>query len=45
MEIAVRYISHQARDSGGVNKGTGGTDFVEFLSESRKETRAKLLDE
>lgn len=44
MEIAVRYISHQAPDTRQA-KGTGGTEFVSFLSTSRKETRQRLLDD
>lgn len=43
MEIAVRYISHQARNAEGA-KGTGGTDFVEFLSAAAKETRARRVE-
>ncbi len=43
MEIAVRYISQQARSAEGA-KGTGGTEFVEFLSTARKETRAHRLE-
>lgn len=38
MEIAVRYISHQAKDAASA-KGTGGTSFVPFLSAARKNTR------
>jgi indoleamine 2,3-dioxygenase len=37
IEISVRYIVHQAPDKEEA-KGTGGTSFVPFLSESRKET-------
>ncbi len=37
MEIAVRYISHQA-PSPERSKGTGGTSFVSFLGKARKET-------
>lgn len=44
MEIAVRYISHQARNLEGA-KGTGGTDFVDFLSTARKETRAHRIEQ
>lgn len=41
MEIAVRYILHQSGDEDGV--GTGGTSFVPFLSEARRETRDRKL--
>ncbi len=40
MEIAVRYVLHQGKD-GEDGLGTGGTSFVPFLSEARKETKAK----
>ena len=40
MEIAVRYIL-KAAGKGEDGLGTGGTSFVPFLSESRKETKAK----
>jgi indoleamine 2,3-dioxygenase len=44
IEISVRYILHQARESQEA-KGTGGTDFVQFLSESRKETQQQRIGE
>ena len=37
IEIAVRYITHQAS---GAARGTGGTDFTRFLGVARKETEA-----
>ena len=40
MEIAVRYVLHQGKN-GEDGLGTGGTSFVPFLSEARKETKAK----
>ncbi len=40
MEIAVRYVLNQGKN-GEDGLGTGGTSFVPFLSEARKETRAK----
>ena len=40
MEIAVRYVLKQGKN-GEDGLGTGGTSFVPFLSESRKETKAK----
>lgn len=40
MEVAVRYVLRQGK-SGNDGLGTGGTSFVPFLSEARKETRAK----
>lgn len=42
IEISVRYVLHQARDDQDA-KGTGGTDFVQFLSESRKETQRQRI--
>lgn len=44
MEIAVRYISHQAA-SAEEAIGTGGTSFVSFLSKARKETSAHRIEE
>jgi indoleamine 2,3-dioxygenase len=43
LEIAVRYISHQAV-SPDEAKGTGGTSFVPFLSAARKETRRRVIE-
>lgn len=43
IEISVRYILHQAKDQQNA-KGTGGTTFVSFLSESRKETKSSLIE-
>ena len=43
MEIAVRYILKQGKD-GEDGLGTGGTSFVPFLSEARKETQAKRVN-
>jgi len=40
MEIAVRYVLKAAKH-GEDGLGTGGTSFVPFLSEARKETKAK----
>lgn len=40
MEIAVRYVLKAAKE-GEDGLGTGGTSFVPFLSEVRKETKAK----
>ena len=40
MEIAVRYVLQQG-ENGEDGLGTGGTSFVPFLSEARKETKAK----
>ena len=40
MEMAVRYVLKQGKD-GEDGLGTGGTSFVPFLSEARKETKAK----
>jgi indoleamine 2,3-dioxygenase len=42
LEIAVRYILHQTPDREAV-KGTGGTSFVPFLSQARRETREGLI--
>jgi indoleamine 2,3-dioxygenase len=42
IEISVRYILHQAPDQEAA-KGTGGTSFVPFLSEARKETKNQLI--
>lgn len=44
MEIAVRYISQQAKDAASA-KGTGGTSFVPFLSATRKNTRETGIPE
>ncbi|MDJ0752896.1 MAG: DUF1864 family protein [Ardenticatenaceae bacterium] len=43
MEIAVRYILHQSKEGEKGGLGTGGTSFVPFLSEARKETRTKKI--
>lgn len=40
MEIAVRFVLRQGKN-GEDGLGTGGTSFVPFLSEARKETKAK----
>ena len=40
MEVAVRYVLKQGKN-GNDGLGTGGTSFVPFLSEARKETKAK----
>lgn len=40
MEVAVRYVLKQGKN-GEDGLGTGGTSFVPFLSEARKETKAK----
>jgi len=40
MEVAVRYVLKAAKE-GEDGLGTGGTSFVPFLSEARKETKAK----
>lgn len=40
MEVAVKYVLQQGKD-GEDGLGTGGTSFVPFLSEARKETKAK----
>ena len=42
MEIAVRYVLKAAK-KGEDGLGTGGTSFVPFLSEARKETKAKRM--
>lgn len=42
IEISVRYIIHQTPQDQEV-KGTGGTSFVPFLSEARKETKRQLV--
>ena len=42
LEISVRYILHQAPDEAAA-RGTGGTNFVPFLSQARKETRATVI--
>jgi len=42
MEVAVRYVLKQGPD-GEDGLGTGGTSFVPFLSEARKETKAKRM--
>lgn len=42
IEISVRYIVHQAPESEEA-KGTGGTSFVPFLSEARKETKRQMM--
>ena len=39
IELSVRFILHQSKEQENV-KGTGGTNFVSMLSESRKETKA-----
>jgi indoleamine 2,3-dioxygenase len=44
MELAVRYISHQAPNPDEA-KGTGGTNFVSFLSKARKETGEHTIRE
>ena len=44
LEISVRYILHQAPDQEAA-KGTGGTSFVPFLSQARKETREAVISE
>jgi indoleamine 2,3-dioxygenase len=43
LEYSVRFISHQAADETAA-VGTGGTAFVPFLSQARKETRQARLD-
>ena len=40
MEVAVRYVLKQGKN-GEDGLGTGGTSFVPFLAEARKETKAK----
>jgi indoleamine 2,3-dioxygenase len=42
LEYSVRYILHQAPDQEAA-KGTGGTAFVPFLTQARKETRETKL--
>ena len=42
LEISVRYILHQAPDEAAA-KGTGGTSFVPFLSQARKETKEAVI--
>jgi indoleamine 2,3-dioxygenase len=42
LEISVRYILHQAPDAAAA-KGTGGTSFVPFLGQARKETKAAVI--
>lgn len=42
MEVAVRYVLNAAKE-GEDGLGTGGTSFVPFLSEARKETKAKKM--
>jgi indoleamine 2,3-dioxygenase len=42
LEITVRYIKQQAQPDADA-LGTGGTDFVPFLSEARKETQSKAI--
>ena len=42
LEFSVRYILHQAPDQEAA-KGTGGTSFVPFLSQARKETREAVI--
>lgn len=44
IEISVRYIIHQTPKDQEV-KGTGGTSFVPFLSEARKETKRQLMQD
>jgi len=43
IEMSVRYILHQAPDQEAA-KGTGGTSFVPFLSQARKETKSQLIE-
>ena len=43
MELAVRFVLKAGRDGGEDGLGTGGTSFVPFLSEARKETKAKRI--
>jgi len=43
MEIAVRYIIQQSGDEQKDGLGTGGTSFVPFLSEARKETSQRKV--
>jgi indoleamine 2,3-dioxygenase len=43
MEIAVRYIKHQA-PPGVEPMGTGGTNFATFLGKALKETRESLIE-
>ena len=43
MEIAVRYIIQQSPEGEKGGLGTGGTSFVPFLSEARKETKERLV--
>lgn len=42
MEVAVRYVLKQGKNEED-GLGTGGTSFVPFLSESRKETKRKRV--
>ena len=42
MEVAVRYVLKAAKE-GEDGLGTGGTSFIPFLSEARKETKAKRM--
>ncbi len=42
IEISVRYILHQA-DPDSPATGTGGTNFVSFLSKARQETRDRRI--
>ena len=44
MEVAVRYVLKQG-PNGNDGLGTGGTSFVPFLSEARKETKGKRVNE
>lgn len=44
MELAVRYVLKQGKN-GDDGLGTGGTSFVPFLSESRKETKAARIND
>jgi len=43
MEVAVRYVLKAAKE-GEDGLGTGGTSFVPFLSEARKETKTKRIN-
>ena len=42
MQIVVQYIFDQVKDGGNV-VGTGGTDYLSFLSRTRTETSENLL--
>jgi indoleamine 2,3-dioxygenase len=43
LEIAVQYIAKPAREAGESAIGTGGTEFVPLLSQTRKETKARVI--